>query len=65
MHSRAPTLTCDQARSSTPGTTSSRSPLSVSDDHSMSRLTSRPNADAATGLNSSSCGRSSSTEAPL
>ena len=31
MHSRAETLTCDQDRSGTPGLSSSRSPVSVSD----------------------------------
>ncbi len=37
MHSRAVTATCRHARSSTPGTSSSRSPLSVVSAHSRSR----------------------------
>ena len=59
MHSRAETLTWPHDRSGTPGTSSSRSPVSVSEDHSVSRFTSRPSAVVATASNSSSCGRSS------
>ncbi len=62
-HSRAVTLTCRQACSLTPGTSSSRSPVSVSDDHSFSRFTSRPSFDIANGSNS--VASSGSSGAPL
>ena len=58
MHSRAVTETCRQARSSTPGTSSSRSPVSVLAAHSCSRCTWRPISVTERGSNSSSCGSS-------
>ncbi len=51
-HSWAVTDTCRHACSDTPGTSSSRSPVSVSEDHSCSRLTSRPIRETANGSNS-------------
>ena len=64
MHSRADTLTCAHDRSGTPGVSSSRSPVSVSDAHSVSRCTSRPSAVVPPASNSSSCGRSSPDRPP-
>jgi beta-glucosidase len=58
MHSRALIATCRHARSSTPGTSSSRSPVSVSAAHSCSRWTCRPTADVAAGSKSVSPGSS-------
>ncbi len=58
-HSRAVTLTWRHALSLTPGARSSRSPVSVSEDHSVRRWTSRPSRDTANGSNSSSVGGSS------
>ena len=51
-------------RSGTPGVSSSRSPVSVSDDHAVSRCTSRPSAVRLPASNSSSCGRSSGSRQP-
>ncbi len=65
MHSRAETLTCDQARSGTPGRSSSRSPVLVSSAHAVSRCTSRPSAVAANGSKSSSWPGGSSAADPL
>ena len=58
VHSRALTDTCRQAVSDTPGTSSSRSPVSVVAAHSCSRSTCRPVADTARGSNSISPGSS-------
>ncbi len=58
-HSLAVTETWRHACSVTPGTSSSRSPVSVSDDHSCRRLTWRPMADTSNGSNSVSLSGSS------
>ena len=58
MHSLALIATCRHARSSTPGTSSSRSPVSVLAAHSCSRWTCLPTADTAAGSNSVSPGSS-------
>ena len=62
MHSVAGTETWRQARSSTPGTTSSRSPVVVVSAHSASRCTCLPTADTAPGSNSMSAGSSGAPE---
>ncbi len=59
-HSRAVTDTCRQVASGTPGTSSSRSPVSEFSAHSCSRFTARPIAEITNGSNSSSAGSTSS-----
>ena len=49
-HSRADTDTCRHARSVTPGTSSSRSPVRVVSAHSCSRVTWRPSAETWNGV---------------
>src|SRR5437763_1613360 len=61
-HSLAVTETWRQAWSETPGTSSSRSPVSVSDDHSFRRTTSLPSRETANG--SKSWASSGSSGAP-
>ena len=64
MHSWALTDTCRQARSLTPGTSSSRSPDSVVSAHSRRRTTSWPSRDAARSTSPTSNSPSSSSGKP-
>ena len=63
-HSSADTLTCRQARSETPWTSSSRSPDSVSCAHSRTRTTSWPSRPAAASTSPVSKSASSSSGKP-